>query len=494
MRSMERFNTAVLLAGLLCALCTLGVGQTGADVGQMCHSFEFRCSNGVCVHKQWRCDHSADCIDGSDEENCEQDECEVNNGGCSHYCVDLPHGFMCECPPDMRLVHDTHCEELDPCLDADVCDQLCVHSNGSFTCECRHGYVKSSENGRCFAADDAAAVIFSSSEGIMWMKPDGSGLRNIINTTGTSGALTSLSDDNTLYWTQHTHIYKLVLDAGPLDPTVMFSGVSGIVSLSVDWINRVLYWTSTSTRAVHAAALNGTEHVVLISGLQSPGAVAVQSLAGFLFWTDTGDSPRIERSDLNGQNRRTLVSSAIHNPVSITLDEPRGLLYWADSSLRTVSRVTYDGLHRKTVLESNSHLDQPFGLAVFEDAVYWSDRATGVICSADKHNGKLLKVTHLSEASSPAGLVLYHPLLQPTDMTTPQTKPSPMDPDSAFSFSRVLSLIGQCLSYVCLCLVTNVSTVGVYSNSLISVSDSSSFICLVYESQFAIHLTVQLKK
>ncbi|KAF5880109.1 very low-density lipoprotein receptor-like, partial [Clarias magur] len=288
---------------------------------------------------------------------------------------------------------------------------------------------------------DAAAVIFSSSEGIMWMKPDGSELRKITNTTGTSGALTSLTADNTLYWTQHTHIYRLVLDAGHLEPMVMFSGVTGIVGLAVDWINRVLYWTSTSTGAVHAAALNGTEHHALISGLQSPGAVAIQSLAGFLFWTDTGDSPRIERSDLNGQNRRTLVSSAIHNPVSITLDVPRGLLYWADSSLRTVSRVTYDGWHRKTVMESNSHLDQPFGLAVFEDAVYWSDRATGAICSADKHTGNLLKVSHLSEASSPAGLLLHHPLLQPTDMTTSQTSPSPMDPDSAFSFSRVLFLI-----------------------------------------------------
>ncbi|KAK3539418.1 hypothetical protein QTP70_007490 [Hemibagrus guttatus] len=146
-------------------------------------------------------------------------------------------------------------------------------------------------------------------------------MKKIANWTGTSGALTSHTADNTLYWanTDHTHIYRLALDAGGQEPSVMFSGVSGIVGLTVDWINEVLYWTSNSTGAVHAAALNRTEHTPLISGLSSPTAIAVQPVVGFLFWADAGRSPRIERSGLNGQNRKTLVTSIIQNPVSITL-------------------------------------------------------------------------------------------------------------------------------------------------------------------------------
>ncbi|XP_034162680.2 low-density lipoprotein receptor-related protein 8 isoform X2 [Pangasianodon hypophthalmus] len=442
--SMERFYTLLLLAGLLCATPAAGV-ESEQKQERPCLSSEFSCSNGQCVDHSWRCDHSEDCEDGSDEENCEENECEVNNGGCSHHCVDQPLGFVCDCPSGMRLVQDTHCEEVEPCLDADVCDQVCVHSNGSFTCACGHGYVMSSESGRCLAAGDAAAVIFSSSEGIMWMKPDGSEQKKIINSTGTSGALTSLTADNTLYWanTEHTHVYRLVLDAGDEEPSVMFSGASGIVGLAVDWINEVLYWTSTGTGAVHAAALNGTRPTPLISGLSSPTAVAVQPLAGFLFWADAGVSPRIERSGLKGQNRKTLVTSAIRHPVSIALDVPRGLLYWADSRLNTVSRVTYDGLHRKTVVESNGYLDQLFGLAVFESGVYWSDRHTGAICHADKHNGNLLKITRISGASSLGGLLVYHRVLQPTvsETTSSPAKPPTMNSDSAFFFSWILSLI-----------------------------------------------------
>lgn len=37
-----------------------------------------------------------------------------------------------------------------------------------------------------------------------------------------------------------------------------------------------------------------------------------------------------------------------------------------DQGTKTISRVNFEGRHRKTVVESNGYLDQPFGLAVFE--------------------------------------------------------------------------------------------------------------------------------
>lgn len=40
----------------------------------------------------------------------DQDECLVNNGGCSHHCVDQPMGFFCRCPDNMKLVSDSQCE------------------------------------------------------------------------------------------------------------------------------------------------------------------------------------------------------------------------------------------------------------------------------------------------------------------------------------------------------------------------------------------------
>lgn len=56
----------------------------------------------------------------------------------------------------------------------------------------------------------------------------------------------------------------------------------------------------------------------------------------------------------------------IYFPSHLCLDVPRQLLYWLDQGTRTISRVNLEGLHRKTVVESNGYLDRPFGLAVFE--------------------------------------------------------------------------------------------------------------------------------
>ena len=56
-------------------------------------------------------------------------------------------------------------------------------------------------------------------------------------------------------------------------------------------------------------------------------------------------------------------------------------------------------------------LESPFGVAVFEDYVYWSDSKGQKLYKANKFTGK--DSTHFDETfSSPLGLDIYHPLLQ----------------------------------------------------------------------------------
>lgn len=40
----------------------------------------------------------------------DHDACKINKGGCSHECVNLPMGFICVCPENMRLLMDNQCE------------------------------------------------------------------------------------------------------------------------------------------------------------------------------------------------------------------------------------------------------------------------------------------------------------------------------------------------------------------------------------------------
>ena len=49
--------------------------------------------------------------------------------------------------------------------------------------------------------------------------------------------------------------------------------------------------------------------------------------------------------------------------------------------------------------------------------VYWSDNMTSSICRADKHNGRNLQIL-LPNATSPGGMVIVQPVLQPSGTTS----------------------------------------------------------------------------
>nr|XP_023699926.1 low-density lipoprotein receptor-related protein 8-like [Paramormyrops kingsleyae] len=375
---------------------------------------EFSCSDGQCVPHSWRCDHAQDCVDGSDEQDCDQNECLDSNGGCSHLCIDQPLGFVCDCLHGMRLVRDTQCEEIDECLDTDLCGQLCFNENGTFTCDCHSGYLKGAKAGECRAGGDKPLLAFSSADGVWRMDAAGLESRKLVGGDLGSAPLAVFTANRTLYWAESktASIYMISLDESSGKPHLVLSDLGEVMGLAVDWLHSLLYWTDALVGSVNVAPLNGDRRRLLIGGLSTPTGIAVEPLLGLLFWAETGGFARIERAGMDGEDRLTVVGSGLHNPIAISLDTPRRLLYWADSTLRTISRVGFDGKHRKTVLESNGHLDRPFALAVFEGKVFWGDQETRTLCSADKHNGSSFKVL-LSDIRSLGGLVAVHPLLQP---------------------------------------------------------------------------------
>ena len=53
------------------------------------------------------CDGTVDCPEGDDEgARCNDDECSDDNGGCSYYCYDSPHGAWCVCETGYAVSKD----------------------------------------------------------------------------------------------------------------------------------------------------------------------------------------------------------------------------------------------------------------------------------------------------------------------------------------------------------------------------------------------------
>ncbi|XP_029356079.1 low-density lipoprotein receptor-like isoform X2 [Echeneis naucrates] len=343
-----------------------------------------------------------------------QDECQVNNGGCSHHCEDQLMGFLCHCPDNMRLVGDSQCEDVDACLEADVCDQLCVHLNGNISCNCADGYDMDPTTAECKARGDEAQLVFTSAKGLRRTSLTGTETKSLGPHLSGPGPVAALVSNRTLYWAWQGRgsIYRVSVDGTSQAIKLVLRVNSSVSGLAVDWIHQLLYWTSAESGSVGVGRLDGSEQRQLIMGLDEPSAVTVEPVQGILFWAQSGSFPKIERAGMDGQDRQTLVTSAVRRPVALTLDLPRQLLYWADQGTRSISRVNLEGRERKTVVESNGYLDRPLGLAIFEGFVYWTEGVTSSVCRANKHNGGQLRVL-TTDIPLPGGVVILQPVLQP---------------------------------------------------------------------------------
>ena len=69
-----------------------------------------------------------------------------------------------------------------------------------------------------------------------------------------------------------------------------------------------------------------------------------------MFWTDWGQNPRIERSDMDGDLRITIIDTEIFWPNGLTIDYPTQTIYFADAKLDYIHRCDYTGNNRVEVV------------------------------------------------------------------------------------------------------------------------------------------------
>lgn len=63
----------------------------------------------------------------------------------------------------------------------------------------------------------------------------------------------------------------------------------------------------------------------------------------------SGPNPKIERADMDGNRRKSVIVDQIFWPNGLTIDYTESRIYWADAKHHVIEKATFDGRDRKRV-------------------------------------------------------------------------------------------------------------------------------------------------
>ncbi|KPP78525.1 low-density lipoprotein receptor-related protein 1-like [Scleropages formosus] len=410
-----------------------------------CEKDEFLCSNGKCISSNLRCNFFNDCEDyGSDEIGCKKDTVHNNCRNNATMCVEEAHcvtngsDSFCTCKPGSQKAGDNSCEDKNECKRFGVCSHICNNTKGSYKCTCHKYFTKIN--------DTCKADNFNSNGQVLYIADDNEirsldpGVPNWVYEQTFQGDANVRIDamdlhikSNKIFWTNwHTgriSSYELPVSRSSMSTSnshrdrrqadTRIPGLKMPRGIAIDWVAGNIYWTDSGRDVIEVAQINGQHRKTLISGMiDEPYAIVVDPQRGKMYWADWGNHPKIETAAMDGTMRETLVQDNIQWPTGLAVDYFNERLYWADAKLSVIGSVRLNGTEPVVAVSSiKNNLYHPFSIDIFEDYIYGVTYINNFVFRVNKFGKGPMEnlTTGINHATD---IVLYHRYKQP-EMTNP---------------------------------------------------------------------------
>ena len=117
---------------------------------------------------------------------------------------------------------------------------------------------------------------------------------------------------------------------------------------------------------------------------------------------------------MDGQGRERIVSSGLAWPNGLTIDIESQLLYWADAKLDKIESSNVDGTNRRTLTDVG--IFHPFSLTMLHGELYWSDWELNVVVTGILDSEVYIRRSVYLNGSRPMGIQAVSTTRQPLGM------------------------------------------------------------------------------
>lgn len=182
-------------------------------------------------------------------------------------------------------------------------------------------------------------------------------------------------DSNTIFWADSDKGTIMRISRDGTERAVLVDQSDGTDSnsgdwlggIAVDWVAKNIFWTDQKRDLIEVMRLDGSHRYVVVANVENAHTIAVDPLAGVMFYAGEG---KIGRINLDGSQPFVLVNQS-STVSSLALDRVNSVVYWCERSTDSIMRADYDGNNRLVVV--NSTIYNPTALDFVDGVLYWAE-------------------------------------------------------------------------------------------------------------------------